>query len=126
MLAITWSLSETHGWGLVGVHTSLHLLDRGAPPLVLSPPFFATMRPHIRTRLETLLPTWEYWPAIRATRSEKCVLVQGLDLIHAFGNNPLEESVTAWGERNIGMIFYEDTRLEPASLDLLRRMDVVI
>jgi hypothetical protein len=75
MLAITWSLSEIHGWGLIGVHTGLHVQDRATPPMVLGRPTFATMRPHIRTRLETLTPTWEHWPAIRATRTEKCVRV---------------------------------------------------
>ena len=52
--------------------------------------------------------------------------VHGLDVIHAFGNNPREEGVALWGDRNIGMIFYEDTRFDPTSLDLLRRMDVVV
>jgi glycosyltransferase involved in cell wall biosynthesis len=38
----------------------------------------------------------------------------------------MEEGVALWGDRNIGMIFYADTRFDPASLDFLRRMDVVI
>ena len=52
--------------------------------------------------------------------------LQGFDVIHAFGNISLEEGVTLWGDRNICMIFYEDTVFDPTSLDLLRRMDVVV
>ena len=34
-LAFTWQLSEAHGWGLVGVHTALHLVERRRPPVLL-------------------------------------------------------------------------------------------
>jgi glycosyltransferase involved in cell wall biosynthesis len=126
MLGITWQLSEIHGWGLVGVHTSLYLMDRGTPPVVLTAPAFSTMRPNIRAKLETLYPSWEIWQQVRQAQCEKTVRWDGLNVVHGLGNNTQPGELQAWGKRNIGMIFFEDMAISSSSVDLLKQMDVVV
>ena len=63
-LALTWQLTEVHGWGLVGVHTALYLVEIGRPPLLLHKPEPSSLRPENRERLDCLMDGFRQISAI--------------------------------------------------------------
>lgn len=128
-LALTWQLTEVHGWGLVGVHTALYLMDEGAPPLLLEKPGLTTLRPQNRARLEGLEHGYNQISQIAAGASPRQVLLlKEFDVLHALGNGftagPPSERFR--GKRNVGVIAYEDTRFDDATLARARAHDKLV
>ncbi|PWC55346.1 glycosyltransferase [Azospirillum sp. TSO22-1] len=114
-LAITWNLTEMHGWGLLGVHTALYLLDVGRPPLLLEKPLFNTMRPTNRERLAALTPGYESVLKAQEQHPGKRFQLAEHTVMHGLSNGFLPGPVSDRfrGRRNVGVIAYEDTRLTP-------------
>ena len=121
-LAFTWQLTEIHGWGLVGVHTALYLVDQGEPPLLLEKPVLSSLRPRNRERLEGLLGPYEQAAAFAARNPDRVLKLAGLDVLHALSNgfHAGPASARFRGERDIGVIAYEDTRLTAEVLERAR------
>jgi len=127
-LAMTWSLSEIHGWGLVGVHSALHLVELGMPPLLLERPAWSTLRPENRDRLEGLNGGYEKMSALAAQHQGKTLAIPEFDVLHALGNgfSPGGASERFRGRRNIGVIAFEDTRFDAATRARAERYDHII
>jgi glycosyltransferase involved in cell wall biosynthesis len=112
MLGMPWNLTELHGWGLLGTHTALYLLERGTPPVLFEKPMLNTMRAEVRARLECLVEPYERMAAFIKANPGKVLLFQEVDLLHGLGNRmaaPMSEHLR--GRRNIGVIAFEDTTL---------------
>ncbi len=126
--ALTWQLSEIHGWGLVGVHTALYLLDHDRPPLLLERPLLATLRPENRERLTTLLAGHERIGAIAEQVPDTVVVIKGWTLLHALANGFNEGPTSARfrGSRNVGVIAFEDSRFDAATLERARSYDKLV
>ncbi|PWC34426.1 glycosyltransferase [Azospirillum sp. TSO35-2] len=126
--AITWQLTEIHGWGMVGVHTALHLMERGAPPLLLDTPALETLRPENRAKLEGLLEPHRRFMAQAAAYAGTTIVVPDVDMLHALGNGfdgaPMRQSFR--GRNNIGVIAFEDTRFDAAVLERARSFDRLV
>lgn len=127
-LAITWNLSEMHGWGLLGVHTALYLMDIGRPPLLLEKPLMSTLRPANRAKLEGLLKGFDTVSSIAAANPGKVFQLAEYDVMHGLANGfmhgPLSDRFR--GNRNIGVIAYEDTKLTPEVLARARSYDAMV
>lgn len=117
-LALTWQLSEVHGWGLVGVHTCLYLVDRGTPPLLLVKPALSSLRPQNQAALRGLEDGVARVEAIAARNPGKVLHLEGFTVLHALGNGflPGPPSEIYRGDRNVGVIAFEDTRFDAAIL----------
>ncbi|RJF81310.1 glycosyltransferase [Azospirillum cavernae] len=127
-LALTWQLSEIHGWGLVGVHTALYLLDHGHPPLLLERPLLNTLRPENRERLTPLMAGYERITAIAGQVPDTVVVIKDWTLLHALSNGFNEGPTSARfrGSRNVGVIAFEDSRFDAATLERARRYDGIV
>lgn len=127
-LALTWQLTEIHGWGLVGVHTALCLVDRNQPPLLLEKPAFITMRPSTREKLEPLMDGYNQISALSAKHGGKKLKLHDCAALHALGNHfePGPTSNLYQGDANIGVIAFEDTGLDKATLERARQYDRII
>ncbi len=127
-LALTWQLTEIHGWGLVGVHTALFLMDQGRPPLLLEKPAMGTLRPENREKLSPLEGGYQRMMALAAQHPGKTLLLQEFDVLHALGNGfgagPASERFR--GRANIGVIAYEDTLFDAAVLERARSYDKLV
>ena len=127
-LAFTWQLTEIHGWGLVGVHTALHLVEQGRPPLLLERPLMSSLRPENREKLKSLVEPCERSLALAAQHPGRLLRLRDFDVLHALGNGfqagPPSERFQ--GRRNIGVIAYEDTRFDAAVLERARRYEQII
>ncbi len=126
--ALTWQLSEIHGWGLVGVHTALYLLDQGRPPLLLERPLLTTLRPENRRKLTPLLAGHERITVIAERVPDTVVVVKGWTLLHALANgfNEGPTSVRFRGSRNVGVIAFEDSRFDAATVERARSYDRIV
>ncbi|HEY0833408.1 MAG TPA: glycosyltransferase family 4 protein [Azospirillum sp.] len=126
-LALTWQLSEIHGWGLVGVHTALHLVERGRPPLLLEPPLLDSLRPANREKLQVLMDGHRQIVAI-AARSDAVLLLEGCTVLHSLGNGfvPGPPSARFRGARNVGVIAFEDTLFDQEVLGRARSYDRLV
>jgi glycosyltransferase involved in cell wall biosynthesis len=128
-LALTWQLTEVHGWGLVGVHTCLYLVDEGAPPLLLEKPGMTTLRPENRAKLASLEDGYRQITEIsNRAAPEQVLLLKEFDVLHALGNGFTAgpPSVRFRGRRNVGVIAYEDTRFDDAVLARARSYDKLV
>ncbi len=110
-LALTWQLTEMHGWGLVGVHTALHLVESGNPPLLLEKPLLSSLRPQNRERLQGLEGGYNQIAQFAASHPGKVLALNDFDVLHALGNGFVAGPPSACfrGRRNIGVIAFEDT-----------------
>ncbi|MGC2856235.1 glycosyltransferase family 4 protein [Novispirillum sp. DQ9] len=127
-LALTWQLTEIHGWGLVGVHTALCLLDRGQSPLLLEKPALIAMRPENRARLEGLMDGFHQISALSAKYGHKKLMLHECTVLHGLGNGFIAgpPSDLFQGERNIGVIAFEDTTFDAAVLARARSYDRLV
>lgn len=127
-LAVTWNLSEIHGWGLLGVHTALYLLDLGRPPLLLEKPLLNTLRPGNRQRLEPLMAGYQQVQEIMARYPGKRFDLADHTVMHGLSNgfNAGPLSARFRGRRNVGVIAYEDTRLTPEVLARASSYDAMV
>lgn len=127
-LAITWSLSEAHGWGFVGVHTCLYLLDIGKPPLLLEHAAMGTLRPQNRDRLIGLIPNYEKIKGVVAANPGKVIFLQEYDVLHALSNGFVasDASKIFRGQRNVGVIAYEDTKFTPEVVERAKAWDAMV
>lgn len=127
-LALTWQLTELHGWGLVGVHTALHLLDIGQPPLLLEKPLTSSLRPQNRDRLQRLEAGYQQLTGMAAQNPNQVLLLQEFDVLHALGNGfvPGPASARFRGRRNVGVIAFEDTALSGDVLARARSYDRIV
>ena len=127
-LALTWQLSEIHGWGLVGVHTALYLVERGRPPLLLEKPLMSTLRPENREKLHVLMDAYQQIAAIAARSNNRMLGLNDCTVLHALGNGfvPGPLSSLFRGKRNVGVIAFEDTLFDEGVLHRARSYDKLV
>lgn len=127
-LALTWQLTEIHGWGLVGVHTALYLVDQGNPPLLLEKPGLTTLRPENRVKLEGLEAGYRQISAVAEQNPGQTLLLKEFNILHALGNGfvPGAPSARFRGHRNVGVIAFEDTRFDAAVLARAHSYDKLV
>lgn len=127
-LALTWQLTEVHGWGLVGVHTALYLMDQGRPPVLLEKPAMSSLRPQNRARLAGLEESWRQTSAMAEQHPGQMLLVKNAVVLHALGNGflPGPPSARFRGEGNVGVIAFEDTWMTPEVVARARSHDKMI
>jgi glycosyltransferase involved in cell wall biosynthesis len=110
--AIPWNLTEIHGWGLVGVHTALYLIDQGRTPILLDKPLLTTLRPTTREKIEPLLPAYERFVKLLEANPGKVIQFNDLDIMHALSNGLQTTTPNLRGLRNIGVVAFEDTLMD--------------
>ncbi|MBF0561451.1 MAG: tetratricopeptide repeat protein [Alphaproteobacteria bacterium] len=121
---IPWPLTEMHGWGLVGVHTILYLLEVGRAPLLFNEPVLDSMRPHVREKVEPLAAACKRFAALR-DHKDKASIFKDLIMLHGVGNGMLGGSDIR-SRRNIGVIAFEDTRFDAAAREVAYGYDHMI
>ncbi|WP_448191865.1 glycosyltransferase family 4 protein [Azospirillum sp. sgz301742] len=127
-LAFTWQLSEAHGWGLVGVHTAVHLMEQRRPPILLMRPMMDTLRLENQLRLRSLERDYEALAALSAQHSGQVIRTGDVDVVHVLGNGFVRtpSTIPFQSLRNIGAAAFEDTRIDGPVLDRARGYDRMI
>jgi len=117
---MNWRLTEVHGWGLVGVHTCLHLLRTGGAPFLYEYPDLATMRPDTQakigalcgasTRLHDLVNAYKAKGQRLFVENSVCMYALGNQMQPNFAEQPF------FGKRNIGVGAFTETNLGPQAV----------
>ncbi len=131
-LAFDWRLSPSTGWGVYGLNLALHCL-RGTPadarpmPLMFTSPDLDGVD---ADQLRTLGPALTLHREVAATlESNPGKKVSGaFTMLRSLANNlhPAVPQLAAEGARNVGVVFFEDSRIDAAGLERGRRFDRII
>lgn len=127
-IALNWELGEDFGWGLSGLHIALHLVERGTPPLVLLEPRWASVRPENRSRLDMLRGVADHVREMIEMHAPNAVVLEEYCMLHALLNGfaAYDISSRVRGSRNLGVIAFENARLEDADLARARSWDGLV
>ncbi|MFV3131198.1 glycosyltransferase family 4 protein [Niveispirillum sp. KHB5.9] len=128
---LNWKLTELHGWGLVGLHTCLHLLRTGGSPLLLSPPDTMMLRPQTQEWLKGLeQPAQRLGAYLEKVQSEgRRLYLEDATVLYALDGNmqPGLERQPIFGDRNVGVGAFTETNLyDQAQIDARSYGRVVI
>ncbi len=126
-VAISWSISETSGWGLLGTAIAQHYAACGNPPLLLAPPVLESLRPSVRDSLAAVIADSVPLQHLIAGGAGRIMRLTG-DVLVGFGNNFMVSPAIAGlrGDRTIGLIAFETTAFPAAALADARAMDLVV
>ncbi|MEK9726055.1 MAG: glycosyltransferase family 4 protein [Rhodospirillaceae bacterium] len=107
-LAISWQLSDSHGWGVFGLNLALSLLDRGEPrPLLVAEPQLLDIAPDILARLAPLMEEQRrIQQQVLGPAGANNVSIGGAAVLHALVNG-FNHHDTVRGDINVGIIFFE-------------------
>lgn len=107
-LAITWQLSDSHGWGVFGLNLALNLLARGGPaPLLLGRPDFLDTPAETLGRLQHLIDEQRQIQArVLDPAGGQSVNIGGVAVLHALANGFRHNDIVR-GDVDIGVIFFE-------------------
>jgi glycosyltransferase involved in cell wall biosynthesis len=110
-VGIAWTLSSYHGWGVLGVNLALGLLRKGYLPIPLAEPSLSLPEED----WQTLAPALEAGQEMRAGFKEGASYQLGFPVLH-----PVENGMR-WNEKlkgapDLGITFFENTRLDPAAV----------
>ena len=126
-VVLTWQLSEIHGWGLVGLHTALHLLDQGRTPLLAERPLLSALRPAKRARIEALLDAQQRLAALVQQAGDKVLCLEGTTVLQALGNGFVPGVASRLrGSRTVGVIAFENTLFDADVLARARDYDRIV
>lgn len=128
VIALTWQLSEVHGWGMVGVHTALRCIEQGLPLILLQEPKLSTLRPVNRTKLAPLEDGYRRVMAMAAKHERQVLHLGGCTVLHALGSKFQIDAPSRRfrGDRNIGVIAFEDTLFDPPLLEQAQQYDRIV
>jgi len=127
-LAMTWQISDSHGWGVFGLNLVRQLLANGpVPPLLVTPPLFIDKPPDMQAPFELLIREQEAI-ARHLETTKKTISSQQITVLHALSNGfqhrPISDRFR--GGANIGIVFYELGGFDGAARDRAKTYDRII
>jgi tetratricopeptide (TPR) repeat protein/glycosyltransferase involved in cell wall biosynthesis len=125
-LAFDWEVRGDTGWGVYGLNLAMQLALRGDPAPIVLACNEASLAPLARHRLRETLAASA--PASRALGDASATVHIDGTLLRAFGNGfvgaPHSPRLSA--DRNIGVVFFEDTHLDSQALARARSLDAIV
>jgi len=109
---ITWNLTEVHGWGLVGIHTALYLIEQGRAPFLMAEPKLSTVRAHLRDKLQVLVEPYQRYVQLERQRNGSVLKFSDIDVLQSLANRMESNSPYLEGPRTIGVIAFENTLID--------------
>lgn len=130
-IGIAWKIGSTFGWGVYGTQIALNLIagGRGTPVLMEAPAALDLSPVEERLLAPTLAAAYQLQQRMQASYLGGSIYAP-MDVLHALGNNA--EHVLAStaerprGNRNHGLIFFEDPRFGGDALERLQAFHTVI
>lgn len=127
---INWRPTEVHGWGMVGVHTCLHLLRIGASPVVYTLPEPSTLRPETMAKLAPVIESSRgLAPLVTELQAQgRRLHIPEATVLYALGGHmqPALEAQSFFGDRNIGVGAFTETNLSDQALRDARSYSKII
>jgi glycosyltransferase involved in cell wall biosynthesis len=126
-VAITWGLSERHGWGMLGVHLALYLVEKGVPPLLLERPVWEKLQPRNRERLASLQTGYEELARLEGQHPPGRMKLDDTHMLHALDGRFFAQPLSARfeGRANLGIVAFEETLIDDKARGRLRFWDAI-
>jgi glycosyltransferase involved in cell wall biosynthesis len=107
-LAISWQLSDSHGWGVFGLNLALNLLERGEPrPLLLAEPHLQDVPADALASLAPLMAEQrQIQEQVLGPAGANTINIGGAAVLHALVNG-FNHHDNVRGSVNVGIIFFE-------------------
>ena len=125
-LAFDWEVRGDTGWGVYGLNLATQLALRGDPAPVVLACDADTLPPLARRRLHATLAASA--PASAALADGRSTLTIEGTLLRALGNGlaGAGHGARLRAERDIGVVFFEDTHIAPDAIDRAHGLDAII
>jgi len=125
-LAFDWEVRGDTGWGVYGLNLAMQLALRGDPAPIVLACNEASLSPLARHRLRGTLALSA--PASRALGDQSAAVRIDGTLLRAFGNGFVgaPHSPRLRADRNVGIVFFEDTQLDSQAVERARSLDAII
>jgi tetratricopeptide (TPR) repeat protein/glycosyltransferase involved in cell wall biosynthesis len=125
-LAFDWEVRGDTGWGVYGLNLATQLALRGGPAPVVLACNEDTIPPLARHRIRPILASSA--PAARALADPTAVVHIDGTLLRAYGNGFVgaAHGPRLRANRNVGVVFFEDTHFAPEAIDRARSLDAII
>ncbi len=130
-LGLGWQLSQMTGWGIYGMNLTLQLLKSpsvspGFYPVLLMPPAInpAELNPLYRALLQPVLSNYQKLQELISRNPGKQIACD-FPVIHALGKNLTSLDIPR-GNKNIGVIFLEDTNMTAEARLNAEKYDLII
>jgi tetratricopeptide (TPR) repeat protein/glycosyltransferase involved in cell wall biosynthesis len=125
-LGIGWPMSLMTGWGNFGMNLVLQLqtMPDFAPMLLVPSENTDQLNPFHRELLQPILAEQQRFQALLNQNAGKQIALN-IPVLHALGNQLQGGLTQIKGDRNIGVIFLEDTYLPEAALDRGRQYTLI-
>ncbi|RMF20810.1 MAG: glycosyltransferase [Cyanobacteria bacterium J083] len=126
-LGIAWSVDPTTGWGNYGLNLVLQLQRKpGVAPVMLSPANTNyILNPIHKQILSNLAQKQQKWQQLRQIIQNQAVKIN-LPVLHPLGNDINGGTLNLRGEKNIGVIFFENTNLSNEAIARGKAFDLII
>ena len=130
-IGIAWKIGSTFGWGVYGTQIALNLIASGygTPVLLEAPATLDLSTVEARLLSPTLAAAYELQARMQASYGGGAILAP-MTVLPALGNNAEHllgsTAERPRGNRNHGLIFFEDAHFDTAALERLRALDSVI
>ena len=127
-LAVSWQLSDTHGWGIFGLNLVQNLMRIGhIRPLILSEPNLLNVPEEEIDELRPLIAEMRQIMGAIENQGQPVQSAQ-IAILHALGLDfqHLEISDLVRGARNIGFTFFERGNFSPLALDRANAYDRIL
>ncbi len=130
-LGLGWQLSQMTGWGIYGLNLTLQLLNYsivspGFYPVLLMPPAInpADLNPLYRALLQPIFSNYQKLQELMSRNPGKQIACD-FPVIHALGQNLTSLDIPR-GNKNIGVIFLEDTNMTAEARRNAENYDLII
>lgn len=125
-LVLDWPIGGGTGWGTFGLNLALELARRGIRPLLFLPPA-TDLHPLHRHRLRRPIAEQRELAAA-LTGAGSATIECDEPVLRALGNGFQGHPASARlrGACDVGLIFFEDTRLDPDALARAARFDLIV
>jgi glycosyltransferase involved in cell wall biosynthesis len=130
-LGLGWQLSQMTGWGIYGMNLTLQLLKSstvspGFYPVLLMPPAInpAELNPLYRALLQPIFSNYQKLQELMSRNPGKQIACD-FPVIHALGKNLTSLDIPR-GNKNIGVIFLEDTNMTAEARLNAEKYDLII
>ncbi|AFY64842.1 glycosyl transferase family 9 [Geitlerinema sp. PCC 7407] len=126
-VGLGWPPSLLSGWGVYGMNLALQTARRaGYEPLMISPPSLEGLNPLHLNLLQPIVQRQQSLHQFLAQNPDKKISGE-FTVLHALGNDfasRLQQRVT--GKRNLGVVFFENSRLSPEIVERAQSYDAIV
>jgi len=127
-IAISWQLSDSHGWGIFGLNLALQLTKSATPtPLLLAPPAFIKDDPE-RDRILKPFVDEQKITSQKIEAATGPIMGGDVCVLHALGNAFMSSPISSRfiGHKNIGVSFFEETGFDEQAIMRAKKFDRIV